>query len=253
MAPTPRRRHTPPSVPSQPGIRALLGSRTRWRIPPRRAAGFNRLAKPSDSSSRRATTSGRHQHGLGRRYRYRPRRRLRAQPSRRKPATRYGELAPAAIQANANVRRRGYGWMAQRARPITIEPNFSRNGGESFRAALWTGHVSTSARKLFGCGRSLGWPQCSAIKLSNQQENSKVTSPNVTLVMGAVLLFAQAQTARVVVPSAEGIMSGLAHSSFAAANDEWGTVPDSRSGSPAESGEGRYFVTVNVPLTKANL
>lgn len=27
--PTPRRRHTPPSVPSQPGIRALLGSRAR--------------------------------------------------------------------------------------------------------------------------------------------------------------------------------------------------------------------------------
>lgn len=95
-----------------------------------------------DSGSIRANGSGHNQDRLGRRLR----RRLRPEPSRRKPASRYGELAPTAIQADANVWRRSDGRMAERARPITIEADFSRNGGESFRAAFRTSHGSTSAR-----------------------------------------------------------------------------------------------------------
>ncbi len=98
-----------------------------------------------DSGNIRSTGSGHHQDRLRRRLW----RRLGPEPARRQPAARYGELAPTAIQANANVWRRRYGRMAQRARPIAIKPNFSRNGGESFRAALWTGHGSTSARQFW--------------------------------------------------------------------------------------------------------
>lgn len=123
------------------------------RIVPRGAGEFSRLVDAANGHGGYAA-SGAHQDGLW--HRGRPGRRLRAQPSGRKPTAWNGKLAPAAVQANADVRRRGHRWMAHSPRSIAIEPDFGGNGGESFRSTFWTVHGSTSARLHRGMADLLG-------------------------------------------------------------------------------------------------
>ena len=63
-----------------------------------------------------------------------------AQPSCRHPRTRDGELHPAAIDADAHVRRRDDGRMTECARAVPIKADFSRDEGNGFRMTLRTDH-----------------------------------------------------------------------------------------------------------------
>jgi len=90
--------------------------------------------KPANSGrSHRSHSNTRHRLGSGG-----------LQPACGKPGLRDGKLAPAAIQANLNVRRWRHRRMTHGAWNVAIKPNFRRNNRQGTRLTLWTGHQNTS-------------------------------------------------------------------------------------------------------------
>ena len=71
-------------------------------------------------------------------------RRRGTQPSRRKPGTRNGELRPAAIETDADIRRGGHGRMAEGTGAVAIEADLRRDDGNRAGLALRANHAHTS-------------------------------------------------------------------------------------------------------------
>jgi hypothetical protein len=64
----------------------------------------------------------------------------RPQPPSPQPRVRHAELRVTTIMANKNIRLRQDGRMAERPRPIPVQPDLCRNEGKIFGFTFWASH-----------------------------------------------------------------------------------------------------------------